>query len=89
MKALWRLPITRAWLALVCATLLVFALVENEAPARMATIAIVLIAAFKLRLVFLHFMELSSGAMPWRRLAEIWIAVVTALLVGLYLLTRP
>lgn len=89
MKALWRLPITRAWLALVSATLLVFALVENEAPARMATIAIVLIAAFKLRLVFLHFMELSSGVMPWRRLAEIWIAVVTTLIVGLYLLTPP
>ena len=81
-----QLPITRAWLALVGATLIVFALVENEAPARLATVAVVLIAAFKLRLVFLHFMELSHGAMPWRRLAEIWIAAVTAMIVGLYLL---
>lgn len=87
MSALLSLPMTRAWLALVAATLTVFALVENDAPARAATIAIILIAAFKVRLVFLHFMELSSGAMPWRLVAEVWIAVVTAVILGAYLLT--
>lgn len=85
MSALFALPMTRAWLALVAATLVVFALVENDAPARMATIAIILIAAFKVRLVFLYFMELASGAMPWRLVAEIWVAVVTLVIVGGYL----
>ena len=87
MNSLFKLPMTRAWLLLVAATLTVAALVENDAPARGATIAIMLIAAFKLRLVFLHFMELSSGAMPWRGVAEAWVAVVTAVILGAYLLT--
>jgi hypothetical protein len=59
MSTMLSLPMTRAWLALIAATLAVFALVENDAPARGATVAIILIAAFKVRLVFLHFMELS------------------------------
>ena len=87
MSALFALPITRAWLALVAATLVMFALVENDAPARMATTAIVLIAAFKVRLVFLYFMELASGAMPWRLMAEIWVGVVTLVIIGAYLFT--
>ena len=85
MKTHSTLPTTRAWLALVIATLVVFALVENDAPARSATVAIMLIAAFKVRLVFLHFMELSSGAMPWRLVTEIWVGAVTVVIVGLYL----
>ncbi len=87
MTALLALPMTRAWLALVAATLVVFALAENDAPARLATIAIVLIASFKVRLVFLYFMELASGAMPWRLVAEIWMLVVTAIIVGSYVMT--
>jgi heme/copper-type cytochrome/quinol oxidase subunit 4 len=81
------LPMTRAWLVLITATLLVFALAENDAPARIATVTIVLIAAFKLRLVFLYFMELASGVMPWRMFAEVWMLVVTSVIVGLYLLS--
>lgn len=78
---------TRAWVVLMVATLAVFALAENDAPARTATIGVLLIAAFKIRLVFLHFMELAGGAMPWRAILEVWVAVVTALIVGTYLLT--
>lgn len=89
MSALLALPMTRAWLALVAATLVVFALVENDAPARIATLAIILIAAFKVRLVFLYFMELASGAMPWRLVAEIWVAVVTLVILGAYLFAPP
>ena len=86
MSGLLRLPMTRAWGALVMATLVVFALIENDAPARLATVAIVLIAGFKVRLVFLHFMELARGAMPWRMVAEIWVLAVTALILSAYLL---
>jgi heme/copper-type cytochrome/quinol oxidase subunit 4 len=78
------LAITRAWFALVALSVLVFALIEGEAPARVATIAIVVIAVFKVRLVFLYFMELAAGAMPWRRVATIWMTAVLAILIGLY-----
>lgn len=81
------LAVTRAWAVLVVATLVVFAIAENDAPARAATLAILLIAACKIRLVFLHFMELAAGAMPWRAILEVWVAVVTAIIVGAYLLT--
>ena len=87
MSALLSLSMTRAWLALVLATLVVFALIENDAPARMATVAIELIAAFKVRLVFLYFMELAGGAMPWRLVAEVWVAAVTVVILGAYLFT--
>jgi heme/copper-type cytochrome/quinol oxidase subunit 4 len=89
MSTMLSLPMTRAWLALIAATLAVFALVENDAPARGATVAIILIAAFKVRLVFLHFMELSSGAMPWRLVAEAWVAAVTLIILGAYLFATP
>lgn len=87
MNKLWHLPITRAWLVLVAATLLVFALTENGAPARISTIAIMLIATFKIRLVFLYFMELASGAKPWRMFAEVWMLVVTGIVVGVYMIS--
>ena len=86
MNELMHLPMTRAWLVLVAATVLVVTLAENNAPARIATITIMLIAAFKLRLVFLYFMELASGVMPWRLFAEVWMLVVTSIIVGFYLL---
>lgn len=87
MSRLLSLPVTRAWLVLLVATLVVFALAEHDASARIATCAIVLIAAFKLRLVFLYFMELTSAVMPWRLVAEIWMGVVTLLILGTYLAT--
>ena len=87
MNELWHLPITRAWLVLVAATLLVFALTENDAPARIATIAIMLIATFKIRLVFLYFMELAGGAKPWRMFAEVWMLGVTGIVVGVYMIS--
>lgn len=87
MSGLARLAFTRAWGVLFVATLVVFAIAENDAPARAATLAILLIAACKIRLVFLHFMELAAGAMPWRAILEVWVAVVTAIIVGAYLLT--
>jgi len=79
--------LTRTWLVLVAATLVLLALVENDAPPRVATVAVLLIAAFKVRLVFLHFMELAGGVQPWRRVAEVWVGAVTVLLVGVYLAT--
>jgi len=86
MNALLKLPATRAWLVLVAATLVVFALAEHTTSARMITVAIMLIATFKVRLVFLYFMELESGVLPWRLVATAWMVIVTGIIVGLYLL---
>ena len=46
-----------------------------------------LIATFKMRLVFLYFMELASGAKPWRMFAEVWMLVVTGIIVGVYMIS--
>ena len=62
------------WLVLVSATLLSWWLVEHDSvTGRVATTAALTIAAFKARLVFLHFMELHSAPWPWRALFEAWI----------------
>jgi heme/copper-type cytochrome/quinol oxidase subunit 4 len=61
------------WLVLVTATLCSWWLVEREAiPGRVATTAVLAIAAFKARWVLLHFMELRSAPWPWRALFESW-----------------
>lgn len=83
--ALARHPVTRTWLLLVAATLCMFALAEGADVAAWATPLVIVIAGLKVRLVFLHFMELDTGAMPWRAVAEIWVAVVTLMLLVLYL----
>lgn len=87
MTGLLHSSMTRAWAVLVVATLLSVGLAESGAAGRTATVAVMLIAAFKVRLVFLHFMELDSGAMPWRAVLEVWVAAVTLLILGTYLLT--
>jgi cytochrome bd-type quinol oxidase subunit 2 len=80
-------PMTLTWLVLVGATLALYALAEQTAVSRSAIAVVILIAAFKVRLVFLQFRELKSGAMPWRLVAEVWIGVVTAILLGACLAT--
>ncbi|MGE0487101.1 MAG: cytochrome C oxidase subunit IV family protein [Gammaproteobacteria bacterium] len=82
MSGLLRQPVTVVWALLVAATLTVYTLAESAAGGRFATVAIVLIAAFKIRLVFQWFMELRSGAMPWRLVADCWIGVVTLIIAG-------
>lgn len=73
------------WLVLVTATLLSWWLVEHDSvPARVATTAALAIAAFKARLVFLHFMELRSAPWPWRALFEAWALLCTAAMLAAY-----
>lgn len=86
MKAFIQNPMTMAWGALLIATLLSVTLAESATAARIASTAVILIAAFKVRLIFLYFMELNSGAMPWRAILEVWTAVSAGiLLVGYWL----
>jgi len=73
------------WLILVTATVLSWGLVENHAvPARIATTVALAIAAFKGRLVFLHFMELHSAPWPWRALFEAWALLCAVAILAAY-----
>ncbi len=89
MNGIARHPMTFAWAVLIAATLLLCFLAEGAGAGRTAIVAVILIAAFKVRMVFLWFMELRSGAMPWRAVAEGWVVLVAAILVSGYLLTPP
>ena len=67
----WITP-TSVWAVLVLATLLSAWLGIEEAGARVAVVFIMAITLLKVRLVFLHFMELSSMTGPWRWIFEAW-----------------
>jgi hypothetical protein len=50
-----------------------------------ATVAIVLIAAAKVRLVIWHFMEVRRAPLTLRLVCDGWLLAVTALIVTVYL----
>jgi hypothetical protein len=77
--------ISVTWFALVAATLGLACLSEHSARGRVVVPLLTFIAAFKVRLVFLHFMELSITRPPWRYIFEGWILVCALLIAGLYL----
>jgi len=81
---------TLVWLVLVFATSLSWWLVEHHAvPARVATTAALAIAAFKARLVFLHFMELRTAPLVWRALFEAWALLCAGAILAGYWLALP
>lgn len=49
-----------------------------------ATVAVVLIAYLKVRLVFLDFMELRTAPLPLRLGVEVWAALVCGAVIALY-----
>lgn len=75
---------TAVWLLLMTATGLAWWLVEHHSVnPRIASTAVLLIAAFKVRLVFLHFMELRTAPLVWRLLFEAWVLLfVGIILIG-------
>jgi hypothetical protein len=73
---------------MVAATLASFVAAETVQAARLATTAVVLIAAFKIRLVVAHFVEASWAAWPWRLALEAWIGCVTVLILAGYWLAH-
>lgn len=83
---LLKLPSSLIWMALMLATVITtWGLSKDAFDARFATIAIFVIAAVKVRLVLLHFMELRHAPLPLRLVFEAWVLVVTAAVLGLYL----
>jgi len=79
-------PAIGIWAILLGATLLSWVVAEDVGglAAPYAATAVVLIAALKIRLVFVHFMELGRQVLPWRIVFEAWIGVVTTLILAAY-----
>ena len=78
------------WLALVCATAMSGWLVEHDqVPARLATTAVLLIASFKARLVFLNFMELAAAPWAWRLVLELWVVLAAGTIIAGYWIVAP
>ncbi len=83
---LLRKPATLIWMVLMVATIITtWGLSKDAFAAKFATTSIMLIAAFKVRLVLLHFMELRQAPLPLRLLFEAWVLVATAAIIGIYL----
>ncbi|MHA0288946.1 cytochrome C oxidase subunit IV family protein [Mycobacterium sp. C3-094] len=74
-----------SWLVLVAATLLSWALGADHGTGSMVGVAVLGIAAIKVRLVGLDFMELRHAPIPLRAAFEAYCIGMWALLSGLYL----
>jgi hypothetical protein len=85
-----RKPASLAWMVLMLATCITtWGLSTDAFLPTVATLGTFLIAAFKARLVLLHFMELRHAPLPWRLLMEAWVVATTAAILGIYLQTVP
>jgi heme/copper-type cytochrome/quinol oxidase subunit 4 len=81
-----RKPVTVIWAALMLATCAsTWWLSKDAVASTVATVAIIVIASIKIRMVLLHFMELKDAPTAWRAVFEAWVVVATAIIVGLYL----
>ncbi|QEN13656.1 cytochrome C oxidase subunit IV family protein [Mycolicibacterium sp. ELW1] len=74
-----------SWLILVAATLASFALGADHGTGSLVAVAVLAIAAIKVRLVGLDFMELRHAPIPLRAAFEVYCVGLWALLSGLYL----
>jgi cytochrome c oxidase subunit IV len=85
--AVLRNPATTVWATLVLATCTATWWLSTDAFApALTTVAIILIAALKIRLVMRHFMEVRHAPLPWRLATDVWLFAVTGVIVGFYVL---
>ncbi len=76
------------WMALMLATIATtWWLSKDIVAARVATVVTFLIAAFKVRMVLLYFMELKHAPSIVRWIFEAWVLVATGAVIGIYLQT--
>jgi heme/copper-type cytochrome/quinol oxidase subunit 4 len=88
MTTLLRRPVSIVWIVLMVLTCASTWMLSKDAFSPLvATVGIFLIAAFKVRLVMLHFMELRTAPIPIRAVFEAWILVATGVILGIYLAT--
>ena len=88
MSSTLNLRATRVWLILAAAAVLSWTLSESASAVRLGTSAVILIAAIKIRLVVIYFMELGWRPRPWRLVFEFWMFGVTAIILGGYWITE-
>lgn len=74
-----------SWLILVAFTLASWAFGADHGTASLVAVAVLGIAAIKVRLVGLDFMELRHAPIPLRAAFEVYCVALWALLSGLYL----
>jgi hypothetical protein len=82
---LLRKPVTIVWAALMLATWASTWLLSKNSVTPEATVAILLIAAFKVRLVMRYFMEVRRAPLALRFICDGWLLAVTALIMTVYL----
>ena len=83
---LLRKPVSIVWAALMLATsATTWLLSNNSVTPEVATVTIMLIAAFKVRLVMRHFMEVRRAPLALRFVCDGWLLAVTALILTVYL----
>jgi hypothetical protein len=81
-----RKPVTIVWAALMLATCATTWLLSgNSVTPEVATVAIMLIAALKVRLVIRHFMEVRRAPVALQFVSDGWLLAVTVLIVTVYL----
>jgi hypothetical protein len=81
-----RKPVTIVWAGLMLATCATtWLLSTNSVTPEVATVAIMLIAAFKVRLVIRHFMEVRRAPLALQFVCDGWLLAVTVLIVTVYL----
>lgn len=90
MKALVQNSSTLVWVVLMLATGLSWWLgtQQNSSVATAsgrATIVLMVVAFFKVRLVIMHFMEVRGAPLALRLLCEGWVLVTCSAILGLYL----
>ena len=79
-------PVTIVWAALMLATCAsTWLLSDNSVTPEVATVAIMLIAALKVRFVVGHFMEVRRAPLALRLVCDGWLLAVTALILTVYL----
>ena len=83
---LLRKPVSIVWAALMLATCAsTWLLSKNSVTPEVATVAIMLIAAVKVRLVIRYFMEVRRAPLALRFICDGWLLAVTALIMTVYL----
>ena len=81
-----RKPVSIVWAALMLATCAsTWLLSKNSVTPEVATVAIMLVAAVKVRLVISHFMEVRRAPLALRLVCNGWLLAVTALIMTVYL----
>ncbi len=91
MSTIIKRHVTLVWFSLVLLTFVAWftadtVTITDVDTKRWATVAILVLAYFKVRLVIQHFMEAKHAQLPLRVLMEIWPLATLILMLTLYLL---